>query len=66
MMNAETFEGKWNQLKGDVKTQWNRLTDEDMGQVKGKVDKLKGVIQKRYGIAESEANKQVDQFLKKH
>ncbi len=58
--------GKWKQVKGDVRTQWGKLTDDDLEQIAGKKDKLAGVIQQRYGIAESEANRQIDEWASKH
>lgn len=52
--------GKWKQVKGDVRTKWGKLTDDDLEMIAGKRDKLVGKLQERYGIAENEANKQID------
>ena len=32
-MNQEQFEGSWEHLKGDLKKQWGKLTEEDLLQV---------------------------------
>jgi len=61
-MNRDTIEGQWTQLKGKVKEQWARLTDDDIGKIEGKREVLLGKIQERYGIAEDEAEKQIKQF----
>jgi uncharacterized protein YjbJ (UPF0337 family) len=61
-MNRDTLEGQWTQVKGKVKQQWAKLTDDDLGEIEGRRDELIGRIQERYGIAEDEAKKQVKQF----
>lgn len=53
-MNQEQFTASWDQLKGALKTQWGRITDEDLLQIAGDLDKFKGTIQKRYGELEKE------------
>lgn len=61
-MNSEELKGKWNQLQGETRKQWGKLTDDDVAEVKGERDKLVGKIQERYGIAKEEAEKQVDDW----
>src|SRR6187200_1164631 len=34
-MNADVLKGKWKQLKGEVKSQWGQLTDDDLDVVEG-------------------------------
>ena len=63
-MNSDQLEGKWKQLKGSVKQQWGKLTDDDLTFINGKSDQLVGKVQERYGIARDEAQKRVDEFLK--
>ena len=41
-MNSDELKGKWNQLKGSAKSQWGKLTDDDLTQVEGDRDKLVG------------------------
>jgi uncharacterized protein YjbJ (UPF0337 family) len=61
-MNWDTIKGKWTQMTGSAKTQWGKLTDDDLKQVEGQKDKLVGKIQERYGIAKDEAERQVDDW----
>ena len=63
-MNWDQTEGKWKQLKGSVKEQWGKLTDDDLTQIAGNKDKLVGKMQERYGIAKEEAQKRADDWLK--
>jgi uncharacterized protein YjbJ (UPF0337 family) len=62
-MNWETIEGKWEQLKGDAKSKWAKLTDDDLSAVGAKKDKLIGKLQERYGVLKDEAESQVDAWL---
>ena len=58
-INKDTIEGNWKQLKGKVKDQWGKLTDDDLDVIAGKRDQLVGRLQERAGIARDEAEKQV-------
>ena len=62
-MNWDIFTGKWNQLKGELKTQWAKLTDDDVTSVGGKKDRLVGLLQERYGIVKDDAERQIDRWL---
>lgn len=61
-MNWDTVKGQWMQFRGQVKEQWGKLTDDDLDQIEGKRDQLLGAVQKRYGVARDEAEKQVSNF----
>ncbi len=58
-MNWDRIEGQWKQLKGTVKQEWAKLTDDDLSFINGKRDELVGRIQERYGIARDDADRQV-------
>ena len=61
-MNWEQIEGKWTQMKGSVKQQWGKLTDDDLDYIAGSRDKLVGKLQERYGLAKEEANENADNW----
>jgi uncharacterized protein YjbJ (UPF0337 family) len=61
-MNEDTLKGQWTQLKGAIREQWGKLTNDDVDQIQGKGEQLVGKIQERYGIARDEAQKQVDSW----
>ena len=61
-MNRDVLEGKWHQWKGAAKVQWGKLTDDDLDQINGNVEKLAGMIQERYGYARERAMKEIDDF----
>jgi uncharacterized protein YjbJ (UPF0337 family) len=62
-MNRDIVEGNWKQLKGSIKEQWGKLTDDDLDVIAGKRDKLVGRVQERYGKAKDEAEREVDDYL---
>ncbi|WP_119168208.1 CsbD family protein [Algihabitans albus] len=64
-MNWDQVEGQWKQLSGSVKTEWGKLTDDDLTVAEGNRDKLAGKIQERYGVEKEEADRQIDAWLAK-
>src|SRR5688572_32214676 len=64
-MNKDQMEGNWKQLKGKVKEQWGKLTDNDLTVVEGNMDQLAGRVQERYGVQRDEAEKQIKEFRKR-
>jgi uncharacterized protein YjbJ (UPF0337 family) len=61
-MNADPLQGQWKQLTGKINAQWNRRTDDDLGEAEGNAEYLAGKVQERYGIARDEAERQVRDF----
>ena len=47
-MDWNRVEGNWKQVKGKVKEQWGKLTDDDLDVINGRRDQLEGKIQERY------------------
>lgn len=62
-MNKDILQGKWKQLKGEVKQRWADLTDDDLTRIEGESDKLLGILQEKYGYSREQAEEEVDQFL---
>jgi len=62
-MNKDILEGKWMQLRGDIRQTWGELTDDDLDRVAGQRDKFLGLLRERYGYAHDEAERHLDNFL---
>ncbi len=62
-MNWEHVEGKWKDLKGQIRAKWGKLTDDDYEQIAGKKDRLLGKLQQHYGFAKDKAELELDGFL---
>ena len=65
-MNEDVFGGLWKQLKGQVRQQWGKLTDDDMETIGGSKDEVIGRIQERYGWEREKAEMEVNDFFDKH
>ena len=62
-MNKEIFQGHWNELKGKVKEQWGKLTDDEISQINGKWDQFLGKIQTKYGWTKEKAETELNQWI---
>ena len=65
MLNSDVLKGKWQQLKGEARVQWGKLTDDDLDQIQGNAEKLAGKLQERYGYAKDQAQQEVDDFIRR-
>ena len=63
-MNWTLFEEQWTVYAGPARGYWSELTDQDWQTITGKKEQLIGCIQKRYGISEQTAEKQVDEWCR--
>ena len=62
-MNRDTLKGQWMQLKGKVRQQWGKLTDDDLDKAQGNAEILIGKIQERYGRSREEAEREFDRWF---
>ena len=62
-MNKDVLLGQWRQLKGEVKRQWGKLTDDDLEEIDGRAETLIGKIQERYGYERERARDEFDSFV---
>jgi len=54
--------GDWKQFTGLVKEKWDKLTDDDLTTFGGKSEQLAGILQKKYGYAREQAEKEINEF----
>jgi uncharacterized protein YjbJ (UPF0337 family) len=59
MVNEQTLQGNWNEIKGKLRNKWGQLTNDDLQQAKGNTDQLIGLIQRKTG----EARNSIEKFL---
>ena len=64
-MGWDEIERSWNELKGEVKRRWSKLTDEDVELIKGKYTELLGLLQERYGHAKEQAEREINDWAKR-
>lgn len=58
-MNKEQVQGKAEQLKGEIKKTWGKLTDNDVMLLEGNRDQFMGKLKEHYGLAKEEAETKV-------
>ena len=59
-MNKDIVEGKWKQMRGEVKAWWGKLTDDDLDRAAGKFEVLAGILQEKYGYTREAAANEID------
>lgn len=64
-MNRDRIEGNWTELKGKVQQQWGKLTNDDLDVIEGRRKELSGRLQQRYGYAKEQAEREIDDWLKR-
>ncbi len=62
-MNEQILKGKWRQIRGDIKQKWGKLTSSDLDRVEGKIDKLLGLLQEKYGYTTEKAQEEFSRFV---
>jgi uncharacterized protein YjbJ (UPF0337 family) len=65
-MNQDIFAGQWKQMRGELKSWWGKLADNDFDRIGGEKDKLIGVIQEKYGYARERAQQEVERRFKEY
>ena len=48
-MKTDQVKGKFKQLTGEIKRKWGQITDDDLREAQGSMEKLIGKIQERSG-----------------
>jgi uncharacterized protein YjbJ (UPF0337 family) len=59
-VNKDILEGKWKQIRGEAKSWWGKLTDDDLNRAAGKYDILVGLLQEKYGYTRQRATEEID------
>ncbi len=66
-MNKDIIKGHWDEIKGKLKKQRGKLTDDaaDVSKMKGTYEELLGKLEKEYGYEREEARQEIESFLQK-
>ena len=62
-MNWDIIEGKWDQFKGQLKSSFAKLTDDDLKNLSGKRERVIGRVQERYGVQKDEAERRIGAWI---
>lgn len=62
-MDGLRLEEEWQQLRGLIKEKWDRLSEDDLTEINGRTERLKGRLRGLYGYTQEQAEDQVEEFL---
>ncbi len=65
-MDSNSLEDQWQRVRGDIRSKWGKLTNDDLNQIAGNKDKLVGALQERYGYVWDEAQDMVERYLNEY
>jgi uncharacterized protein YjbJ (UPF0337 family) len=60
---SKIIEGDWDQIKGKVKKNWGKLSNDDLSVIEGSYDTLVGKVKEVYGYTAKEAETQITHFV---
>jgi uncharacterized protein YjbJ (UPF0337 family) len=63
MITRQELEGKWKELKGQIREQWGELSDDEWQRAKGDAEQLVGVIQQKTGQSRREIEATLQQMV---
>ncbi|WP_435234387.1 CsbD family protein [Psychromonas sp. PT13] len=62
-MNNDMIKGQWKQVSGTLKENWGKLTDDDLQEIDGSLEKFQGKMQEKYGMAKDEAQQEFEKLM---
>lgn len=65
MTNEETIKGKWTEFKGEILSQWGKMTDDELDTTKGNLVSIAGLIQQKYGSKKEEVQEGLNNLIAK-
>ena len=63
-MNKDIVEGKWKEMRGQLKEWWGKLTDDDLDQAGGNTEQIVGLLQQKYGYTRQRAEEEFNRRIK--
>lgn len=64
-MNGQTIMADWQQIKGQIKEAFGKLTDDDVVAAEGHTEQIVGAIQRRHGYSLEQAQQAWDAFARR-
>lgn len=63
-MDIKTYlEANWHQVKGNVRKNWGKITENEVQAMQGREEELIGALQKHYDLSENQARQDLQRFL---
>ena len=64
--NGESLTGQWEQLRPQLRSWWDRLTEADLMAIDGQKDRLISIVQQRYNYPRERAQQEVEGRLQEY
>jgi len=64
-INENVLKGSWKQIKGEMQTLWGNITDDEWDRAQGSATSLAGLVQKKYGLSETEVQSKFNDIFTK-
>jgi len=64
--SGESLTGQWEQLRPQLRSWWDRLTEADLMAIDGQKDRLISIVQQRYGYPREHAQQEVEGRLQEY
>ena len=61
-MDNDMIQGRWNEIKSKIRSKWGKISNSDIEKVKNNLDELSTKIQKAYGCAKAQAEREYHEF----
>ncbi len=66
MSISRKIQGNWHEIKGAIKENWGKITDNELNEINGHREKLVGMIMKKYNLSEKSAENAVGNFWRRN
>ena len=64
IVHQHRLAGAWNHIKGQAKQEWGKLPEDDFPEIELHRDRFVHLLQERYGATRTEADHQINQWLR--
>ncbi len=63
-MERQILSGKWDEISGQLKKQWAKLTDNDLEEIRADNQRLYGKLKQHYGLSKEQVEREIQRFQK--
>ncbi len=63
MLNEQQIQGKWMEIKGGLKNLWGKLTDDELDQTRGNLQRVGGLVEEKYGESREDIKTKLDRLM---